>query len=80
MLTGQNSGALIAPGEELLTFVASEEMLPEIAASSDSEATWRVQFRKGVNVDSGNGVTTLIDVPFTMADVTVVENSTIPAP
>lgn len=80
VLTGQNSGALIAPGEELLTFVASEEMLPEIAASSDSEATWRVQFRKGVNVDSGNGVTTLIDVPFTMADITVVENSTIPTP
>ncbi len=75
VLTGQNSGKSIAPGEELLTFVASEEMLPELAASSDSTATWRVQFRKGVNVESGNGVTTLIDVPFSMADVTVVQNS-----
>lgn len=75
VLTGQNSGTLIAPGEELLTFVASEEMLPDLAASPDSTANWRVQFRKGVNVESGNGVTTLIDVPFSMADVTVVQSS-----
>lgn len=69
VLTGQNSGKLIAPGEELLTFVASEETLPALVESPDAGALWRVQFRKGVNIDSGNGVTTLIDVPFTVADV-----------
>lgn len=69
VLSGQNSGKLIAPGEELLTFVASEETLPALAESTDAAALWRVQFRKGVNVDSGNGVTTLIDVPFSVADV-----------
>ncbi|MFO0974925.1 MAG: hypothetical protein U0996_00935 [Planctomycetaceae bacterium] len=78
VLTGQNSGKLIAPGEELLTFVASEEMLPALAESSDTSASWRVQFRKGVNVDSGNGVTTLIDVAFSLADISDVQQTATP--
>jgi hypothetical protein len=30
---------------------------------------WRVQFRKGVHRSSRNGVTTLIDVQFSSADI-----------
>ncbi len=78
VLTGQNSGKLIAPGEELLTFVASEEMLPALVGSSDTTASWRVQFRKGVNVDSGNGVTTLIDVAFSLSDISDVQETATP--
>lgn len=64
VLTGQNSGRVLHPGEALTTFVACQPGAVEPPAAPGTEWTWRVQFRKGVHRASGNGVTTLIDVVF----------------
>ncbi len=69
VLTGQESGKVIMPDETLETFIACSEQIQDIATASDSTFTWRVQFRKGVHVASGHGVTTLIDVRFDGSDV-----------
>ncbi|MEY3174111.1 MAG: hypothetical protein RLZZ436_2025 [Planctomycetota bacterium] len=67
LLTGQNAGKVIAPGESLETWVASEP-IPEDWAPT-GQLRWRIQFRKGVNRASKNGVTTLIDVNFNVSEV-----------
>jgi hypothetical protein len=64
VLTGQNSGHVLQPGEAITTFVACQPGAVEPPAAPGTEWTWRVQFRKGVHRASGNGVTTLIDVVF----------------
>ncbi len=69
LLIGQNSAKPIAPGETIETFVASSVAINSITLDSSAKCTWRVQIRKGVNIESGNGVTTLIDVVFSGSDV-----------
>lgn len=69
LLTGQNSARPVAPGETLDTFIASSLALNSVTLEPDAKCTWRVQIRKGVNIESGNGVTTLIDVTFQGSDV-----------
>jgi hypothetical protein len=64
VITGQESAGVVMPGETLTTFTACDEEIQSVEASSDTEYSWRVQFRKGVHQTSGNGVTTLVDVIF----------------
>ncbi|MFM7058396.1 MAG: hypothetical protein ACKO2P_15880 [Planctomycetota bacterium] len=67
VLTGQNAGRVVAPGETLETWIASEPIPDDW--HPEGQLRWRVQFRKGVNRASGNGVTTLIDVNFQVSDI-----------
>lgn len=66
-LKQQNAATVIAPGEKLLTYCASDETGPELVGHD--QLRWRLQFRKGVNVSSKNGVTTLVDVVFTPSEI-----------
>lgn len=67
LLTGQNAGKVLGPGEELTTWVASAECPADIVAVRTYR--WRIQIRKGVHVDSGHGVTTLVDFEFLPGDI-----------
>lgn len=69
ILTGQQLGKVILPKETLDTYVACSEDFAELTVTPEAEYTWRVQIRKGVHEPSGNGVTTLIDVQFTGAEI-----------
>jgi len=64
-LKGQSLDQLVKPGETWESFIPSEEGLTKV----DGEWVWRINFRKGYNPRSGRGVTTLIDVRFSGADV-----------
>jgi hypothetical protein len=70
VIVGQQSGKVIIPEETLETFVASSEDIQYITPMAETGYTWRVQFRKGVHESSGHGVTTLVDVLFSEADIT----------
>jgi len=67
VLIGQNAGKVVAPGETLETYVASEPVPDDW--NPTGRLRWRVQFRKGVHHKSKNGVTTLIDVHFNVTDI-----------
>jgi hypothetical protein len=67
VLTGQNAGKVVAPGESVETYVASEPIPDDW--NPTGRLRWRVQFRKGVHHETKNGVTTLIDVHFDVADI-----------
>jgi len=69
VIVGQESAKVLLPGESLTTFIASSDEEGEFNAEDSTPFVWRVQFRKGVHVSSGNGVTTLIDIEFSGADV-----------
>jgi len=69
VIADQNSAQVLQPGESMLTFIAASENDNDIATDDSTQFVWRIQFRKGVNVSSGNGVTTLIDVKFSGADI-----------
>ncbi len=65
-LQGQNLDHWLTPGETWETFIPSEEGLADLKGNW----VWRVLFRKGLNPDSGRGVTTLIDVKFDGKQIT----------
>ncbi len=69
VIADQNSAKVLQPGESMLTFIAASENDNDVATNDSTQFVWRIQFRKGVNVSSGNGVTTLIDVKFSGADI-----------
>jgi hypothetical protein len=69
VIAGQNSAKVLQPGESMTTFIAASENDNDPATDESTQFVWRIQFRKGVNVSSGNGVTTLIDVKFSGADI-----------
>ena len=69
VIVNQNSGKVLLPGESMTTFIAASDDEDEVAMDEATQFVWRIQFRKGVNVSSGNGVTTLIDVKFSGADI-----------
>ena len=69
VIVGQESAKVLQPGESLTTFVAESDEEGDVHAEDSTPCVWRVQFRKGVNMFSGNGVTTLIDIKFSGADV-----------
>jgi hypothetical protein len=70
VIVGQQSGKVIIPEESLETFIACSEDIQYVNATPETGYTWRVQFRKGVHESSGHGVTTLVDVLFSEADIT----------
>lgn len=70
VIVGQQSGKVILPEETFETFIACSEDIQYITATPETGYTWRVQFRKGVHGSSGHGVTTLVDVLFSEADIT----------
>jgi hypothetical protein len=64
-VAGQDLGRELAPGEQLTTFIPSDERgFDEL----DGTLLWRVHFRKGYS-PGGYGVTTLIEVQFTPDDI-----------
>ena len=67
VLSGQNAGKVLAPGQEMETWVASEEI--PAALNAQTQLRWRVQIRKGVHPQSLQGVTTLFDCRFAGADI-----------
>lgn len=69
VIVGQQSGKVILPEETFETFIACSEEIQYITATPETGYTWRVQFRKGVHGSSGHGVTTLVDVLFSEADI-----------
>ncbi len=69
VIADQNSAKVLQPGESMLTFIAASENDNDVATDDSTQFVWRIQFRKGVNVSSRNGVTTLIDVKFSGADI-----------
>ncbi|MGB4707694.1 MAG: hypothetical protein WBH28_04490 [Fuerstiella sp.] len=68
-LAGQNSRKILQPGDSLQTFLACSRAISDIKDDGVSSYRWRVQFRKGVNRSSGNGVTTLVDIQFAPTDI-----------
>lgn len=70
LIIGQNSGKVLAPGESMEACFASSTDIQNVKLDDSTKLTWRIQFRKGVHVDSGHGVTTLVDVAFTGSDIT----------
>jgi hypothetical protein len=62
LLTDQQTGRVLKPGEELLTWIPSAS-LPDETLQPDNYV-WRIQFRKGIHRPSGRGVTTLIECEF----------------
>jgi len=75
VIVGQESAKVLRPGESLSTFVAGNDVDDDMNVEDSTKFVWRVQFRKGVNVSSGNGVSTLIDVKFSRADVAAAGNT-----
>lgn len=69
VIVGQESAKCLLPGESLTTFVAASEEEDGVDAEESTPFVWRVQFRKGVNLSGGDGVTTLIDVRFSGTDI-----------
>jgi hypothetical protein len=70
LIIGQNSGKVLAPGESMEACFASSTDIQNVKLDESTTLTWRIQFRKGVHVGSGHGVTTLVDVAFTGSDIT----------
>ncbi len=68
LLRNQNSGRVIRPGETVTTFVPCSTNLRQEDFTDSTRGQWRIQIRKGVHLDSGHGVTTLIDVNFSSKD------------
>ena len=64
-IAGQNLNRELSPGENVETFIPSEED----ARSLSGSLVWRFQFRKGYNRQSERGVTTLVDVRFNSSDI-----------
>ncbi len=64
-IAGQHTNESLGPHEVYETFVPSEENVEELAG----DVIWRVHFRKGYGPQTGNGVTTLIDVQFHSDDI-----------
>ena len=75
LLTDQKTGQTLKPGEQLLTWIPSAS-LPDETLQPDSYL-WRIQFRKGVHIPSGRGVTTLVDCEF---NPTQIESSSAVSP
>ena len=69
VIVGQAAAKMLHPGESHTTFVASSDGAGDVDCEDSTPFVWRVQFRKGVNLSSGNGVTTLIDIQFSRADI-----------
>jgi hypothetical protein len=59
-IVGQDANRELLPHEEYNTFVPSQESVDILPG----DVIWRVHFRKGYGPQTGNGVTTLIDVRF----------------
>ncbi|MCP4173467.1 MAG: hypothetical protein GY758_22145 [Fuerstiella sp.] len=68
-LVGQHSRQLVQPGQSITTFIASSPEFSRISADDVNEYRWRLQLRKGVNRLTKNGVTTLLEIAFTQAEV-----------
>ncbi|MEI8021744.1 MAG: hypothetical protein WCH39_26275, partial [Schlesneria sp.] len=64
-IVGQDANRELLPHEEYETFIPSQESVE----LPDGEVIWRVHFRKGHGPQTGNGVTTLIDVRFDSNDI-----------
>ena len=64
-IVGQETNRELLPHEEYETFIPSQENIEGL----NGEAVWRVHFRKGYGPQTGNGVTTLIDVRFKSDDI-----------
>lgn len=65
IMVGQHTNETLAPGQSFETFVPSEANTEGLTGN----LVWRVHFRKGHGPETGNGVTTLIDVRFSSDDV-----------
>jgi hypothetical protein len=66
LIKDQNLDRELKPGESVETFIATTKEQIETLAG---DLVWRVQFRKGYNVDSFRGVTTLIEVRFVSSEI-----------
>jgi len=65
-LKEQHLGESLAPGASMTTYIAASD---EQTEAPSGKLVWRFQIRKGLS-PSGNGVTTMVEVPFAANDVT----------
>lgn len=65
-LAGQQLGYRLKPGESMETYIPLD---PRADIPPSQDLLWRVHFRKGYNDQTGHGVTTMIEVPFSSRDV-----------
>lgn len=78
-IVAQNLDSVVQPGETLTTFIPSAEgAIAEFEARDAGEWAWRFHLRKGHNPNSLRGVTTMIEVRFTQADVSSRTNESPP--
>lgn len=70
-LADQNAGRVLQPGESMTTYIVSSEDVQHVPEAVAAGYRWRLQLRKGVNRDSGNGVTTLVDITFQPSEIKV---------
>lgn len=62
-LVGHGGDSLVQPGQTQTCFVAASDAALRLRDKAEAYR-WRIQIRKGVHKDSGNGVTTLVDIMF----------------
>lgn len=68
-LVDQHSRQLVQPGQSITTYVASSSDFSTIAKDTIEGYRWRLQLRKGIHRQTKNGITTLVEVAFTPADI-----------
>lgn len=66
LLEGQQIDRWLTPGESYETYIPSQDNLTQLSGPW----VWRVLLRKGLNPQSGRGVTTLFDVKFSADQIT----------
>lgn len=67
-ISGQNSRQILSPGESTSTLIVSSDAISEFTDSAASYR-WRIHIRKGINRDSQQGVTTLVEVCFSPEEI-----------
>ena len=67
-IAGQHSSQVLAPGESTSTLIASSEAVGEYTSTAASYR-WRIHIRKGINRESRQGVTTLVEVCFSPDEI-----------
>ncbi|MCR9198631.1 MAG: hypothetical protein NXI04_08315 [Planctomycetaceae bacterium] len=67
-ISGQHSSQVLAPGESTSTLIASSDAVGEYTSKAASYR-WRIHIRKGINRESRQGVTTLVEVCFSPDEI-----------
>lgn len=73
-IAGQHSSQVLGPGESTSTLIASSDAVGEYTSTAASYR-WRIHLRKGVNRESRQGVTTLVEVCFSPDEISSADDA-----